>query len=324
MGYTPFSDTPIWEASGHTWTTQLSTTSILVIPEGDTSPERGWEWTTPLPCYPAPHFKSFPRWDSQVSVHSNPSAESTPGRCMPWRSWMCATLRMRLSRTFGGMRWAPSRLGSFLQQLSLEVVDIFSWGMDPGMEEVVSSFFGGLFGLKWHFSEHVPIWSMWNVLPRPLRIRGWTQKFWGAAGDILGWPLSHLAIAREARSEARLLSEVSGHPNVVALPLGRWSYVCYGCYGMVIKNCPRFKGISMLVLAPAWQDVTKCCLLLWYACFVRLAESLIIQAKPMLLVRSRFLLQPRHETYLESPGLYYMIMERPLSSWMDNAIKGVK
>lgn len=47
------------------------------------------------------------------------------------------------------MRWAPSRLGSFLQ-LSLEVVDtgIFSWGMDPGMEEVFSSFFGGLFGLK--------------------------------------------------------------------------------------------------------------------------------------------------------------------------------
>jgi hypothetical protein len=55
---------------------------------------------------------------------------------------------MRLSRTFGGMRWAPSRLGSFLQQLSLEVVGIFSWGMDPGMEEVFSSFFGGLFGLK--------------------------------------------------------------------------------------------------------------------------------------------------------------------------------
>lgn len=29
------------------------------------------------------------------------------------------------------------------------------------------------------------------------------------------------SFAREARSEARLLSEVSGHPNVVALPLGR-------------------------------------------------------------------------------------------------------
>ena len=36
-------------------------------------------------------------------------------------------------------------------------------------------------------------------------------------GDPWGPPF---ATAREARSEARLLSEVSGHPNVVALPLG--------------------------------------------------------------------------------------------------------
>jgi hypothetical protein len=52
--------------------------------------------------------------------------------------------------------------------------------------------------LDWSdWSEHVPIWSnLWNVLPPSLlRIRGWTQKSWGArAGDILGWPLSHLAI----------------------------------------------------------------------------------------------------------------------------------
>ena len=122
--------------------------------------------------------------------------------------------------------------------------------------------------------------------------------------------------ARSARNEARLT---------------RMWWSCrleadhvFAAMGWSSRNCPPSKGISMLVLAPAWQDVTKCCLLLWYASFVRLAESLIIQAKPMLLVRSRFLLQLRHETYLESPGLYYMIMERPLSSWMDNAIKGVK
>ena len=253
-------------------------------------------------------FQDIPRWDSQVSVQSNPWAESTPGRCMPWRSWMCATLRMRLNGT-----------GGWDEMGTIQAWILSSALPGSGGYHVFSSFFEGLFGLKW-LKRTCP--NLWNVLPpSPLRIRGWTQKSWGArAGDILGWPLSHLATIRQGSEKRSSTAERSfrAHqcgcsatwPLIICLLWLLWDghqklpsiqRDFHACFGSSMAGCDK-----------------------WYASFVRLAESLIIQAKPMLLVRSRFLLQPRHETYLESPGLYYMIMERPLSSWMDNAIKGVK